>query len=308
MALGIPFALQNQPYSAAQFREWITTVGGAQQGAFGATHFKVSQTTSASLNVQVALGWAAVPAINGRLYVVPNAGSVITTVAGGAAGHASLPRIDSVILKINDARETSAGVDSAQVIIRQGTATAGATLDNRNGAPSVGSNELLLADLLQPVSNASYLAANIRDRRVYAFGARTVIAGNNAGDVATSSTSYANVSGVSTPRIEIAAGNTVDVYGAFSGYNSGATQALYGRVLFTPASGATNTTSGASLPGNTLNGTATIADNMSIGSGSIVASFQIAGAIAATTTLKNSAGWTPRIVIREMVAGIQDNT
>lgn len=92
---------------------------------------------------------------------------------------ASNPRIDIVVLEVVDLEHIGGGTATAQVRVIAGTATAGATLDNRVGAPSLPASSLLLADLLVPALEATSVdAAEIRDRRHWVAGSfPAVVAG-----------------------------------------------------------------------------------------------------------------------------------
>lgn len=75
------------------------------------------------------------------------------------------PRLDQVVLEVLDAQHTGAS-STAQIRVVQGTATGGATLDNRTGAASLPSSAILLADILVPASESTSIdTADIRDRR-----------------------------------------------------------------------------------------------------------------------------------------------
>lgn len=90
------------------------------------------------------------------------------------AAHATLPRVDSVYLAVEDQQETG-GNNQATLRLVSGVATSGATLDNRTGAGAVptGMSSILLGDLLVPAAATTVTTANIRDRRP--FGQQGVI-------------------------------------------------------------------------------------------------------------------------------------
>lgn len=83
-----------------------------------------------------------------------------------AVGDATNPRIDQVYLCVEDAQHAGSN-NQATIRVVAGTATGGATLDNRTGvgAAPAGMSSILLADILQPATNTNVLTANIRDRR-----------------------------------------------------------------------------------------------------------------------------------------------
>lgn len=173
MALISPEFLQTQKYSALRDRLAFQHGGSIQPGAWDATDFKVIQRAAgASMAVDINAGFAVVGASSGGnfgYYHVQNDAS-ITNVAV-TASHATLPRIDSVYLTVNDSTNGGDANDIPAITVLAGTATSGATLDNRTGAPTPPTDALLLADLLIPAASTSVVTANIRDRRPWARGA-----------------------------------------------------------------------------------------------------------------------------------------
>jgi hypothetical protein len=88
-------------------------------------------------------------------------------VTSNASGN---PRLDQVILEVLDAQHTGAS-NVAQIRVVAGTPTAAATLDNRNGAASLPSSAVLLADVLIASGAVSVVTADVRDRRPWAVAA-----------------------------------------------------------------------------------------------------------------------------------------
>lgn len=141
-----------------------------QEGVVGAGDYKVTPG-GASLQWSVAAGVAWVQgdtAARQGIYPQVNDAAVTGTVA---PGHATLPRLDQVILQIADSSVTGAS-NTPTLSTLAGTATSGATLDNRTGAASLPATALLLADVLVPAAQSGVLTtAMIRDRRKWARGA-----------------------------------------------------------------------------------------------------------------------------------------
>jgi len=81
-------------------------------------------------------------------------------VTGFTAAHATLPRIDRVAIRLRDAFHGEAANDVSFQILT-GTATAGATLANLNGAAAVPGSHLLLANILIPAAATTIVNANI---------------------------------------------------------------------------------------------------------------------------------------------------
>lgn len=83
------------------------------------------------------------------------------------------PRVDQIVARINDIADLGSGSDLATIAIVDGTATVGATLDNRTGVTALAANEILLWDVLVPNGAGSAAAFTYRDRR--AFGSQSII-------------------------------------------------------------------------------------------------------------------------------------
>jgi hypothetical protein len=112
-----------------------------------------------------------------------------------------------VILQVRDNTHDALGANDARVRILTGTATGGATLDNRTGAPALPVNSIRLADVLVPAADTTISNAQIRDRRQWAKGAYFFVRRNaNAAagnDYTTASTSAVEIDTTNLkPRIE----------------------------------------------------------------------------------------------------------
>lgn len=85
-----------------------------------------------------------------------------------AAADATNPRIDQVYLAVEDQQHTGSN-NQATIRVVTGTATGGATLDNRTGvgAAPAGMGSILLADVLVAATDTSITNAEIRDRRPF---------------------------------------------------------------------------------------------------------------------------------------------
>lgn len=146
---------------------------GAQNigtGVNGYGDFKVSQTGVASMVLNVGsvaalnsafISWDA----NGSSSRYEYSGTQLTV--NVTTADPTNPRIDRVIL-------TPTGIDTqtATPSVLPGTPTAGATLENLNGAPVVPVGSILLADVIVAAAATSIAQASIRDRRAYpSYGA-----------------------------------------------------------------------------------------------------------------------------------------
>lgn len=160
--------------SVAFQRHRFATSTEMQEGVVDATDYKVAQNSGgANMSVDVALGkaWVQIDsgARNGLAFVYSDAQEDPVI----AASNATNPRIDQVVLQYNDTViPAGVGGDVPTVRVLTGTPTAGATLDNRNGAAALPNDCVRLADILVPAASVSVVTANIRDRRPWARGAR----------------------------------------------------------------------------------------------------------------------------------------
>lgn len=197
-------------YDAIDFRRLANA--GLQEGVMEATSYEVTQR-GAGANLSVDIAANATPAANGvaayvqgdavtgqSLYPVPAHTAVINEAI--TAAHATLPRVDRVILEMQDQTHDGSGAYAARTRVVTGTATAGATLDNLTGAAAVPSSALLLADVLIAATDTAIGNTEIRDRRKWARGA-LFAASRTAGNVTSSSATPAAVDSTNlNPRIE----------------------------------------------------------------------------------------------------------
>jgi hypothetical protein len=191
--------------------------GGLQEGVVGAQaaagDLKVAQrAASANLSADVALGAAWVTIDTGTRNGIGHVFSDATFNAGPfTAGNATNPRVDQVIARWNDTSIPTGAGNIPTIEVLTGTATAGATLDNRLGATALPNDCVRLADVLMPVSASSVTTANIRDRRPWARGAAFTVVGNGAGNHTTVATTAASLAaGAYDIRLECS-GATLDV-------------------------------------------------------------------------------------------------
>jgi hypothetical protein len=162
-----PLWLQSKSYDARSLRKPFSDI--LSPGVEDAASFAV--TINSGLQLSIAAGTAYVLGQNVTdqgLYRQYTTAAVLVT---ANAHHATLPRIDQVILRIMDNAHDGSTFNEARIEIVPGTATAGATLDNRNGAANLttlgeaSKSVLLLADVLVPATSG---AVTVRDRRAQA--------------------------------------------------------------------------------------------------------------------------------------------
>lgn len=157
--------LQGGAYSAKAMRNATLLAPINGEGVATAGAFAVSQRAAgANMSVDIAPGDAYVRgdhvALQG-LYHQTNDAAVNLPVS---AAHATLPRIDLVILQIADAAVF--GVSNLPTLqVLPGTPTAGATLDNLTGAASLPLSAMPLAYILVPAASSTVTNANISSER-----------------------------------------------------------------------------------------------------------------------------------------------
>lgn len=179
---------------------------GFQAGVFAGTEFKV--TAGAGLSVDSAAGRAFVfPSAGGvtfpgLYYCVDDATENSAAFEGGPvpANASTNPRLDAVVLQVFDA---SLDGGSRREWVRSyvpGVAAPGVVLGGT--LPTLPPSSLLLAEVLVPANNPTSIpSANIRDRRLWARGARWSAA---LATRTTTSTVYGGIDTVNAqPRIEL---------------------------------------------------------------------------------------------------------
>lgn len=161
-----PQYLQTKSYAAQKWRTWFADL--AKDGVFSDSDFAITL-----------LGGLAYRISSGKAYIlgqqVADQGmyrmsSLANADLAVGAGHASLPRLDQVILRVMDNTHDGSGFNEGRIETVPGTATAGATLDNRSGAANLATlgeaskNVHLLYDILMPAAASSISAGNVRRR------------------------------------------------------------------------------------------------------------------------------------------------
>lgn len=207
MALLIPEYLQTKTYSAMRLRQ-VLMDQHLQEGVVGAVDLAVAQRAAggANMSVDVAAGAAFVRGdLTSRqgLYHVYNDGIVNLAIGANTSGN---PRVDQVIARVYDSQDGLAGADQATLEVLPGTATAGATLDNRSGAAALPLTAVRLADVLVASGTSSIVASNIRDRRPWARGGFSQIQ-RTAGSASASTTTPTTIFAADMQlRLEVSSG------------------------------------------------------------------------------------------------------
>lgn len=144
-----------------------------QEGVLSPGGLKVTPGAGLQLNYALGRGMitddSGIIAMGALLPALVATGSTVT-IPANASGN---PRIDQIIL-------TLTGFDTGTVSVLQGTASVGATLDNRTGAANLPLGAIRLADILMPNGFAGPFvqATHVRDRRPWARGAYVKIVRN----------------------------------------------------------------------------------------------------------------------------------
>lgn len=197
--------------------------GAVGPGIFDASTFEVRQRQAgATMTVDVMAGTAGygamVPtAATGLSPVVfaptnlINPGPTNLVIAANASGN---PRVDQIILRYTAASNTYA------FMVLTGTATSGATLDNRSGAASLTNLDLRLADVLVANGASSITNSVIRDRRKWSRGAFAASGDNTSHTIASSTYTIITAKSLRLDLQQIGANGSdvkVTAYGQVSG-------------------------------------------------------------------------------------------
>lgn len=150
--------------------EWlrlVTQLTAPYEGIFAAGDYLVTPAAAGGQRVDVAAGTALVQGDTGTrngLYLQVN-DAAIASAATLNASDPALPRLDQIVLRVRDSSDLGDASDTPSIDVVTGTPTAGATLDNRNGAAALPANALRLADVLVPAASSAVTAGNVRSRR-----------------------------------------------------------------------------------------------------------------------------------------------
>jgi hypothetical protein len=191
--------------------EWLRLIPelSLQEGVLGVSDFKVTAAVAGGMRVDIAAGIALVKGDSGTLatgltqglYPQVNDANIPSAITL-TASHPSSPRVDQIILQINDSTDLGSPSNVPSLTLITGAATVGATLDTRSGAGVLPSNALRLADVIVPAASVAVAAGNIRDRRPWARGAYSLIE-RTTGTYTQASTTIANIDATNlAPRIE----------------------------------------------------------------------------------------------------------
>lgn len=195
------------PLQAGVLGSAASVTAGGVAGVTNADFMVTQRNAGANMSVDINMpaggfAWVAGTTITGQgLYCVPVHTTNINEIIAGA--DPTNPRVDQVILEIQDNAIDASGGNLARTRVVIGTPQAGATLASRGGAPALPNNCLLLADVLVPAAATTVPNSNIRDRRKWARGASLSVVGSAAGNFTTTSTAAASLAaGAFDARLE----------------------------------------------------------------------------------------------------------
>lgn len=159
-------------YNAIDRRRMFLGCAAKREGVFDQDGWQVTQASggpSTTVEVKANVGLARVDgttdAQQGAYVVAPHFEVAALDIT---AAHATLPRIDSVILQVLDSDFDGSGEWEARVVLLTGTPTSGDTLDRPSGAPALPDSCLHLADLRVDPLDTTISDDQIRDYRFHA--------------------------------------------------------------------------------------------------------------------------------------------
>jgi hypothetical protein len=188
---------------------------GLQEGVIGSGDLKCVPGAGLTIDVPAGVVLVQGDSINDQgLYRCRNDATKNTaafTLGGIPAAHATLPRIDQIIARCYDHAADASGLRLWRLEVLAGTATAGATLSNRNGAAALPASACRLLDVLTPAAFAGpYVAAtHFLDRRPWARGACVLVTQQAGADYTIASTTAAEIDATNIRRRLETSGNPV---------------------------------------------------------------------------------------------------
>lgn len=135
-----------------------------QQGALSENSYKARQRAAgANMSVEVLTDEELVVEgttenAQGNYVVAPHKEIITATIE---AANATNPRIDQIVVRCYDTAIDSSGKNAAVLQVLKGTASAGATLSNHEGAASLPASTIRLAYILVPAAAVSITTADI---------------------------------------------------------------------------------------------------------------------------------------------------
>lgn len=150
--------LDGESHPAEDVRRWVHALAGGATGVVNAGDLLVSQNGTPNMSVNVAQGRAYIAGSESSfqgVYFVENRGTVNLSIT---AADATNPRIDLVVLKVEDSTYSGA-TDAASLAVVTGTAAASPA------EPSAPANSVVLARVDVAALETTILTADLTDRR-----------------------------------------------------------------------------------------------------------------------------------------------
>jgi hypothetical protein len=162
-----PLYLQTKSYDAKADRKWFTDI--ASEGVLTSTDFALTLTSGLSFSIAAGVAWVKGDNVadQGMFRQYEPSAKTLTC----PTAHATLPRLDQVILRIMDNPSDASTFNEGRLEVVPGTATSGATLDNRSGAANLNTLDqaskslILLHDVLVPAGATTLVSGDVRDKR-----------------------------------------------------------------------------------------------------------------------------------------------
>lgn len=177
MALLDTYPLDVKTYEFEWLRRGVEA-SGAREGVLAEGELKVTAAAAGGMRVDVAAGACLVKGDTGfrnGLYLQINDAAIANAVTLDPS-HATLPRVDRIIIQINDSDDLGDASDAPVLTKVTGVPSSGATLDNETGIGALPQDAIQLATVLVPAASAAVTAGNVRDKRQHANGRNVVAA------------------------------------------------------------------------------------------------------------------------------------
>lgn len=174
-----PWSTQNSSFPANQTRRAVFFALNTNGGVKGTNDLLVSAPSS-GMSVNVDTGEVIIPGSNTLQGVYYGCATSVTNLII-AASNSTNPRIDTICATVYD-ESYGAVADSWTVQVITGTPTAGATLQNLDGAAAIPVNSLLIAYVLVPANSTSIVSSDLLDERISATV--SIASSNSGGEVA----------------------------------------------------------------------------------------------------------------------------
>lgn len=163
VTLNQPYVLQGSSHSALLFRQAIGTLLGPNGGVVSTGDFALSQLSTPNMSVNVAAGQIWVPGSSGQALYYTRSDTTVNLAIGAA--NVSNPRVDTIVVQIEDAAYAGSNNDAILTVV-PGAAAAGANITPGSGGYLAGvgtvpSNALVIGYVLVPAGATSIVTADL---------------------------------------------------------------------------------------------------------------------------------------------------